>query len=229
MSPAPRFTDQSVKFLRALKRHNTREWFTAHKDDYEAHVRTPMLAVIERLAVDFTRIAPDLIASPRSMYRIYRDTRFSPDKTPYKTHVSAAFSHRTLPKQESAGLYFHLAADQLWVGGGLYAPQSPQLRPIREHIASNLQSFRTLVESPAIRRMGGVTGSTLVRVPRGFPPDHAAADYLRLKQYLVGQQLNPALALSPRFYHGLVRRFTILAPFIQFLNAPLLKTTRFTL
>lgn len=229
MSPAPRFTDQSVKFLRALKRHNTREWFTAHKDDYETHVRAPMLAVIERLAVDFTRIAPDLIASPRSMYRIYRDTRFSPDKTPYKTHVSAAFSHRTLPKQESAGLYFHLAADQLWVGGGMYAPQTPQLRPIREHIASNLQRFRTLVESPAIRRMGGVTGSTLLRVPRGFPSDHAAADYLRLKQYLVGQQLDPALALSPRFYQGLVRRFTVLAPFIQFLNAPLLNTTRFTL
>ena len=228
--PSPRFTDDTLKFLRALKRHNERDWFKARKDRYESAVKTPMVSVIERLAADFERMAPELVATPKvSMYRIYRDTRFSPDKTPYKTHVSAAFSHRTLPKQESAGLYFHLAADQLWVGGGLYAPQSPQLRPIREHIASNLQSFRTLVESPAIRRMGGVTGSTLVRVPRGFPPDHAAADYLRLKQYLVGEQLNPALALSPRFYHGLVRRFTVLAPFIQFLNAPLLKTTRFTL
>ena len=229
MSPAPRFTEQSVKFLRALKRHNTREWFNAHKADYESHVRAPMLAVIERLALDFPRIAPELIASPRSMYRIYRDTRFSPDKTPYKTHVSAAFSHRTLPKQESAGLYFHLAADQLWIGGGLYAPQGPQLARIREHIAANLGRFRSLVEAPALQRMGGITGSRLKRVPRGFPPDHEAGDYLRLKQYMVGAQLAPTLALSPRFYSSLVRRFTVLAPFIQFLNTPLASSARFPL
>ena len=229
MGPAPRFTEQSVKFLRALKRHNTREWFNAHKSDYESHVRAPMLAVIERLAIDFPRIAPELIASPRSMYRIYRDTRFSPDKTPYKTHVSAAFSHRTLPKQESAGLYFHLAADQLWIGGGLYAPQGPQLARIREHIAANLGRFRSLVEAPALQRMGGITGSRLKRVPRGFPPDHEAADYLRLKQYMVGAQLAPTLALSPRFYSSLVRRFTVLAPFIQFLNTPLASNARFPL
>ncbi|MDE0828723.1 MAG: DUF2461 domain-containing protein [Vicinamibacterales bacterium] len=229
MSPAPRFTEQSVKFLRALKRHNTREWFNAHKADYESHVRAPMLAVIERLALDFPRIAPDLVASPRSMYRIYRDTRFSPDKTPYKTHVSAAFSHRTLPKQGSAGLYFHLAADQLWIGGGLYAPQGPQLHRIREHIAANLGRFRSLVEAPALQRMGGITGSRLKRVPRGFPPDHEAADYLRLKQYMVGAQLAPTLALSPRFYSSLVRRFTVLAPFIQFLNTPLASSARFPL
>lgn len=229
MSPAPRFTEQSVKFLRALKRHNTREWFNAHKADYESHVRAPMLAIIERLATDFPRIAPDLVASPRSMYRIYRDTRFSPDKTPYKTHVSASFSHRTLPKQESAGLYFHLAADELWIGGGLYAPQGPQLHRIREHIAANLGRFRSLVEAPAIGRMGGITGSRLKRVPRGFPPDHEAAEYLRLKQYLVGDQLAPSLALSPRFYSSLVRRFTVLAPFIQFLNTPLASSARFPL
>jgi uncharacterized protein (TIGR02453 family) len=229
MGPAPRFTEQSVKFLRALKRHNTREWFNAHKSDYESHVRAPMLAVIERLAIDFPRIAPELIASPRSMYRIYRDTRFSPDKTPYKTHVSAAFSHRTLPKQESAGLYFHLAADQLWIGGGLYAPQGPQLARIREHIAANLGRFRSLVEAPALQRMGGITGSRLKRVPRGFPLDHEAADYLRLKQYMVGAQLAPTLALSPRFYSSLVRRFTVLSPFIQFLNTPLASSARFPL
>ena len=229
MGPAPRFTEQSVKFLRALKRHNTREWFNAHKSDYESHVRAPMLAVIERLAIDFPRIAPELIASPRSMYRIYRDTRFSPDKTPYKTHVSAAFSHRTLPKQESAGLYFHLGADQLWIGGGMYAPQGPQLARIREHIAANLGRFRSLVEAPALQRMGGITGSRLKRVPRGFPLDHEAADYLRLKQYMVGAQLAPTLALSPRFYSSLVRRFTVLSPFIQFLNTPLASSARFPL
>ena len=215
------FTKDTLKFLRTLKRHNERDWFNAHKANYEAHVKAPMLAIIERLATDFPQIAPDLVASPRSMYRIYRDTRFSPDKTPYKTHVSAAFSHQRLPKNESAGLYFHLSPTELWIGGGLYAPRTPQLHRIREHIVTNLRRFGSLAESPAIKRLGGVRGERLQRVPRGFPKDHKAADYLRLKQYLIGDQLDAEKALSPRFYDMLVRRFTTIAPFIQFLNAPL--------
>ena len=230
MSPtAPRFTDRTLKFLRALKRNNTREWFKAHKDKYETHVRGPMLAIIERLAVDLPRVAPDLRASPRSMYRVYRDTRFSPDKTPYKTHVAAVFSHQVLPKHESAGLYFHLGPDQLWIGGGVYAPQTSQLHRIREHVVSNLPSFRNLVGSPAFRRIGGVTGATLKHVPRGFPQDHEAAEYLKLKQYLAGEELDPKLATSSRFYGALLRRFTVLAPFIQFLNTPLVEAARFKL
>ena len=230
MNPvAPRFTDRTLKFLRALKRNNDRGWFKAHKDDYDAHVRGPMLAIIERLGMDFPRVAPDLVASPRSLYRVYRDTRFSPDKTPYKTHVAAAFSHRVLPKHESAGLYFHVAPDQLWIGGGVYAPQTPQLSRIREHVVTNFRSFRSLVESAAFRRIGGVTGTRLQRVPRGFPKDHVAAEYLKLKQYLAGEELDPQLATSPRFYGVLLRRFTILAPFIQFLNTPLVAAARFKL
>ena len=223
------FSENTLRFLRRLKRNNTRAWFNTHRDEYEAHVREPMLAVIERLALDFPRIAPDLVASPRSMYRVYRDTRFSPDKTPYKTQVAAAFPHRALPKNESAALYFHLAPDQLWIGGGLYAPHTAQLHRIRQHIAGNLDSFLTLVESPAIRRIGGVTGSVLKRVPRGFAPAHEAADYLRLKQYLAGEMLPPELALSPRFYSSLVRRFSSLVPFIRFLNTPLASSATFPL
>ena len=224
----PRFTDRTLKFLRALTRNNNREWFGAHKDEYETHVRAPMLAIIERLAGDFPRVAPDLLASPRSLYRVYRDTRFSPDKTPYKTHVAAAFSHQLLSKNESAGLYFQLAHDQLWIGGGLYAPQTPQRQRIREHIVGNLRSFRNLVESQAFRRVGGVRGATLQRVPIGFPRDHEAAEYLKLKQYLAGEELDPELATSARFYGALLRRFTVLAPFVQFLNTPLVAAARFT-
>ena len=98
---APRFSANTLKFLRALKRNNRREWFTAHRDDYEAHVRQPMFAIIERLAADFRQFAPELVASPKaSMYRIHRDTRFSENKAPYKTHVAAIFPWRGLPKHE---------------------------------------------------------------------------------------------------------------------------------
>ena len=110
MAPgAPRFSTDTLTFLRTLKRNNRREWFNAHRDDYEALVRQPMTAIVERLADDFRAFAPELVASPRlSMYRIYRDTRFSENKTPYKTHVGAVFPTRGLAKHEGAGLYFHI-------------------------------------------------------------------------------------------------------------------------
>src|SRR5438477_12940477 len=96
---APRFTSDSLRFLRALKRNNRREWFAAHRDDYEAHVRQPMIAIIERLAADLHAFAPDLIVSPKaSVYRIYRDTRFSENKAPYKTQIAAIFPPRGLLK-----------------------------------------------------------------------------------------------------------------------------------
>lgn len=224
---APRFTEQTVAFLEALKRNNDREWFKARKADYEAHVRAPMLAIIERLAQDFPRIAPDLAASPRSMYRIHRDTRFSPDKTPYKTHVAAAFTHRTLPKTESAALYFHFAPGQLWIGAGLYAPSTPRLNRIRQRIAADPDGFRRLVGSPAFRRRGGVHGERLQRMPRGFPADHELAGYLKLKQFLAGgQEPDSALALRPAFCRTLLQRFEVLAPFVDYLNAPLVEAPR---
>jgi len=118
--PSPRFTDDTLKFLRALKRHNEREWFKARKDRYESDVKAPMVNVIERLATDFDRVAPELVATPKvSMYRIYRDTRFSHDKSPYKTHVAAVFPNLALTKHGGAGLYFHVDPDHVLVGAGL--------------------------------------------------------------------------------------------------------------
>jgi uncharacterized protein (TIGR02453 family) len=171
---APRFTGQSLRFLRALKRNNRREWFAAHRDDYEAHVRQPMADIIARLADDFREFGPEFVAHPKtSMYRIYRDVRFSSDKAPYKTHAAASFPTRGLPKHEGAGLYFHVSADDVWIGGGMYAPPPPQLHAVREHIAANLTHLRTLVESPGFRRdVGSLEGERLQRVPRGFPKDH---------------------------------------------------------
>src|SRR5690349_18294262 len=106
----PSFTPKTLSFLRSLKRNNDREWF-----------RAPMIAVIERLAVDFGRFAPELDASPkRCLYRIYRDTRFSPDKTPLKIQVSASFRWRGLPRHRAAGLYVEVHPQWVWMGGGFY-------------------------------------------------------------------------------------------------------------
>ena len=118
------FTRKTIAFLRALKRNNDREWFRARKANYEAHVRGPMLALVARLAEDFHAFAPELLAEPRaSLYRVYRDTRFSADKTPLKTHAAAHFPDRRLRKA-GAGLYFEVAPPGFRRKGGHCAPAS---------------------------------------------------------------------------------------------------------
>jgi len=221
----PRFTAETLKFLRALKRNNRREWFNSHRDDYERHVREPMTAIVERLAEDFRAFAPELIASPKvSMYRIYRDTRFSENKAPYKTHVAAVFPTRGLAKHEGAGLYFHISAQEVWVGGGMYAPQPPQLAAVREHIAANVNQLRAIVESPRFRRrVGQLDGDKLTRVPRGFPKDHAAAEYLKYRHFIAGAEFPGAFAASPKFYATLLAVFREVLPLSRFLNRPLMK------
>jgi uncharacterized protein (TIGR02453 family) len=219
------FPAETLRFLRALKRNNRREWFNAHRDDYEAYVRQPMTAIVERLAVDLRTFAPELVASPKvSMYRIYRDTRFSEDKKPYKTHVAAVFPTRGLNKHEGAGTYFHVSGDEVWIGGGMYSPQPPQLFAVREHIAGHVKQLRAIVESSGFRRhVGELGGDTLSRVPRGFAKDHPAADYLMHKQFVAGAEFPAAFASSPAFYKTLLTVFRQVVPLARFLNAPLRK------
>ncbi|MXZ70244.1 MAG: DUF2461 domain-containing protein [Acidobacteria bacterium] len=219
----PCFSPKTLTFLRGLKRNNNREWFNANRPRFEEHVRAPMVALVEQLALDLPAIAPDLIAEPkRSIYRIYRDTRFSPDKTPYKTHVAAIFPHRDLPKHEGAGLYVHIALDGVFVGGGLYRPQPRQLAKLREYIAGHHRQLRAIVAAPPFQEtFGDLAGERLQRTPRGYAADHPAADLLRLKQYLAGRVHEPAFATDPRFYASLLRDFTVLVPVVRYLNGPL--------
>lgn len=218
------FTNDTLKFLRALKRNNDREWFKARRDEYERHVRTPMISVIECLAADFRRFAPEMVASPKtSLYRVYRDTRFSEDKTPLKIQVSASFRWRGLEKGEGAGLYLEIHPQWVWMGGGFWAPPQPQLVRIREHIAETWPRIRRVATAPAFTRIAGVLdGEQLTRVPRGYPADHPAAEYLKFKQFLGGREFPPEFATTPEFYPALVETYKALMPLIRFLNEPLL-------
>jgi uncharacterized protein (TIGR02453 family) len=219
------FPRETLRFLRALKRNNRREWFNAHRDDYESSVRQPMTAIVERLAVDLRAFAPELVASPKvSIYRIYRDTRFSENKTPYKTHVAAVFPTRGLPKHEGAGAYFQVSPEEVWIGGGMYMPQPPQLVAVREHIAGHVKQLRAIVESPGFRKhLGTLGGDKLSRVPRGYARDHPAAEYLKFRHFVAGAEFPPALAASPAFYKTLLTVFRQVVPLTRFLNTPLLK------
>jgi uncharacterized protein (TIGR02453 family) len=219
----PCFTPATLSFLRALKRNNNRDWFKARRERYERDVREPMLRVIERLAVDFKKVAPELVASPKaSMYRIYRDTRFSGDKTPLKTNVSAVFPWRGLARHQGAGLYFEVAPTWVWIGGGMYAPEPAHLVKVREHIAETFPEIRTLSHNRTFVKMfGGLGGETLTRVPRGYAKDHPAADFLRHKQFLAGRELPAEVAARDDFYAELVATFKAAMPLIRFLNEPL--------
>src|SRR4051812_4514060 len=220
--PSP-FTVRTLRFLRALKRHNDREWFRERKERYEADVRQPMIALLDRLTRDFVSFAPDFIAEPKvSLYRIYRDTRFGADKSPLKTHVAAHFPMRGMPKGEGGGLYLEVAPTWVWMGGGLYMPSSPQLQSIRAHIAETHPRLHRLVTTPLFRRtMGTLDGERLTRVPRGFPAEHPAAHYLQFKQFLAGREFEAEFATSRAFYRELLATFRAVAPVVRFLNTGL--------
>jgi len=221
----PRITPKTLAFLRALKRHNDRDWFKAHRDEYDANVRGPMIDVVERLAVDFRSFAPDLIASPKqSLFRIYRDTRFSADKKPLKTHEAAVFRTRQLPKPLGAGLYFHVSPEGVWIGGGMYRPEPPELVKIRAHIADTWPDIRDIARARGFRsRFEELSGEKITRVPRGYPPDHPAAEFLKFRQFFAGADFPASLAYSPKFYPTLVATFKAMMPLVRFLNGALTK------
>ena len=217
------FTPDTLRFLRALKRHNDREWFAARRDVYERDVRGPMIALIERLARDFPTFAPEIVASPKvSLYRIYRDTRFSEDKSPLKTQVAASFRWRGADKGRAAGLYLEVNPGWVWMGGGFYAPEPQDLVRIRTHIAETFPEIRRITRAAAFRRtVGEVDGERLTRVPRGFAKEDPAAEYLKLRYFLAGREFPPEFATSTKFYATLLATYKAIMPLVRFLNEPL--------
>jgi uncharacterized protein (TIGR02453 family) len=223
----PSFSAKTLAFLRALKRNNDRAWFHARRDVYDMHVRAPMIAIVERLADDFRTIAPEFVADPKiSLFRQWRDTRFSDNKAPLKTNIAAVFPHRTLGRMQSASLYFEVAPTWVWIGGGIYAPDTSQLQAIREHIGERYEDLDAVVRAAAFKKLGGLQGERLSRVPRGFAKDHPAAFYLQQRQFLAAREEPAAFATRPDFYKQLLATFKTLLPLCRFLNEPLVERRR---
>ena len=222
------FTRKTVAFLRALERNNDRDWFRLRKPQYEEHVRGPMVDLLARLSADLPRFAPELIADPRvSLYRIYRDTRFSSDKSPLKSHVAAHFPSKGFSRGEGSGLYVQVGPARVWIGGGLYMPPASDLRLIRAHIVDNHRTLDRIVTGAPFRRaVGALEGAQLAGMPRGYLADHPAAEYLRFKQFLAGRPFEAKFVTSDRFYSEMLRIFRAVAPLVRFLNAPLLAARR---
>jgi uncharacterized protein (TIGR02453 family) len=179
---------------------------------------------LARLAEDFRAFAPDLVSDPKvSLFRIYRDTRFSSDKSPLKTAVAAHFPSRRFARNEGAGLYFEVAPGWVWIGGGMYMPSASDLQAIRSRIAATHPRLHRLVTGSTFKKaVGELTGERLTRVPNGYVKDHPAAEYLQFKQFIGGCEYEAAFATSPRFYSELLRVFKAVTPLVGFLNHALL-------
>ena len=226
-SPAPAalpyFRPEALTFLRSLARHNDRAWFQPRKAQFEAELREPMLAVVRKITDAMVDFAPNHVRpAEKSVFRIYRDTRFSADKRPYKTHVAAWWSYQGFEKTSGAGYYFNVSPKEVIVAAGSYMPDKDQLAAIRRWLLDHHEEFRKLLRSPKVRKLyDEFEGNPLVRPPKGFPCEHPGMDLIRCRQWGLAAELPAKAALKKDFADVVIRYFKVAAPVVDALNTPL--------
>jgi uncharacterized protein (TIGR02453 family) len=221
----PGFSPQAMSFLRGLERNNKREWFQPRKHIFDQHIRKPLEELVGCVNNHFADSAPRYVTPvAKSIFRIYRDTRFSNDKRPYKTHVAAVFHLQTLSKTSGGCFYFHFSAKEVLIAGGVYMPERDELMAIRTLLAERHAEFRELIGSKTLKKlMGEFQGEQLSRVPKGFDKDHPAEGLLRRRQWFMEAVMDPELASSPRMLPEILARFRVLTPVVEFLNQPFIR------
>jgi uncharacterized protein (TIGR02453 family) len=226
------FPSAGIQFLADLAANNDRAWFQPRKAEFERLLKEPLEQLCLALDEQFRARDIPLHADPAtSPFRIYRDTRFSKDKSPYKTAVSASFgwagdgvdaaagrSHTE--NVHASGGYFHLQPGEIYVGGGVWRPDAAWLNGFRRRIVDDLAGFQAIVEAPAFRKTFGTVGDdgeSLKRVPPGFPADHPAADLLRKKNVIFGRRLSDDDATSPALPTVIADSFAVATPLMRYL------------
>ncbi len=211
------FTADLFQFLVRLKRNNKREWFQSHQEDWEAHVRQPVLRFITEFAAPLSEISPHLVADARptrgSMFRIYRDTRFSHDKRPYKTHVAMRFSHRG-KDVHSPGFYLHLEPGGCFAASGLWHPEPATLLKVRNAIVARPKEWR-----PVRKLLNWDDASKLRRPPRGFPGDHEFVEDLKLRDLGTAVNFRDQQVCSSRFMPTFIAACRTMSPLAAFLSS----------
>ena len=214
----PYFNTDLFRFLERLKRNNRREWFLKRKQEYEAVVREPALQFIRDFADPLYDISPHLVADPRphggSLFRIYRDTRFSADKRPYKTHVGISFGHHK-KGGHSPVFYLHLEPGECFAAAGLWHPEPATLVKVRSALVGRAGEWRE------VRSQIEIEGDSLKRPPRGFPCDHEFAEDLKRKDLLTSVAFSEKQVTGPGFMSDFVEACRGMAPLVGFLSAAL--------
>jgi uncharacterized protein (TIGR02453 family) len=215
------FPREGIDFMKRLKRNNNRPWFEKHKDEYETFVKLPMQSLIAALQPHFERFAPEFDIHPKkSLFRIYRDVRFSKDKTPYKTHAAAHFVLRGKPKGiEGSGFYLHIEPGEVFLGGGIYMPDGDQLKKIRRSIASQSDRFLSILGQKNFKKaFGKLQGEKLQRAPQGYEPNHPMAEWLKYKQFFIWVEWPESKCHRGKFVADVASVFESATPMVRFLN-----------
>ncbi len=209
-------------FLDELSDNNHKAWFEENKPRFKSNVQLPMVEFIEAMAPWFESNAPAFVADTRlnggSLFRIYRDTRFSKDKTPYKTNIGCHFRHRAGKDAHAPGYYVHIAPDEIFFGGGIWMPPTPVLNQIRDAIVDSPKRWAAIEQSPAFRkRFGEIRGDKLKRPPKGYDPEHPLIEHLKHKSFFAFSSCTPKQVCAKDFPKRIGDTFDELEPLIHFL------------
>jgi uncharacterized protein (TIGR02453 family) len=217
------FSQDALKFLRGLAKHNDREWFEPRRTIYEQELKAPMLAIIEEVNAGLAKFAPEHVRpAQKCMMRIYRDIRFSKNKNPYKTQVAAWWARQGLEKTSGGGFYFHVSATEVTIAAGCYMPEKEQLLAIRRMLLERHEEYRELMASRKLGKlMQPFDGLPMTRGPKGFPAEHPALDLVMQRQWGVSSSVPIETAVGTGLVKALVDRFRVAAPLVALLNEPL--------
>ena len=219
------FPQDLFNFFEDLNLNNNRAWFNENKARYYESVVNPITEFVVNMGPRLKKISRHYVADPRphggSMFRIYRDTRFSKDKTPYKTHAAVHFRHEAGKSAHAPGFYVHLAGDGLFFGGGIWTPPSPQLNLIRDYIAENVRAWARISNAKKVLDVGGIKGDGLKRPPRGFDAEHIHIEDLKRKSFFVMTEAEPSAALAAGFVDDVSEAFRRAAPLNRFIAGAL--------
>ena len=219
------FPQDLFTFFEDLEKNNNRSWFNDNKARYYDSVVNPISEFVVCMRPRLKKISQHYVADPKphggSMFRIYRDTRFSKDKTPYKTHAAVQFRHEAGKNAHAPGFYVHLARDGLFFGAGIWTPPSPQLVKIRDFIADNARSWARVANASKVREVGGIKGDSLSRPPRGFDAEHVHIEDLKRKSFFVMTEADPYAALQPGFIDDVTVAFRRATPLNRFIASAL--------
>jgi uncharacterized protein (TIGR02453 family) len=211
------FSKDLFRFLKDLAKNNDRDWFSENKRRYETVLKEPALSFISDFESQLLKVSPHFRADSGSLFRIHRDTRFSKDKAPYKTHCGIQFRHRAGKDAHAPGFYLHLEPKECFVGLGLWHPEPPLAQKIRESIATDGKAWKAAAYDKKFTRFFTLEGESLKRPPRGFDADHPAVDDLRRKDFIAVSRFEERDALEPGFLSEFAKRCAAGAPFMRFL------------
>ncbi len=215
------FTPKLFRFLRDLTKNNNKLWFEENKERYREDVRDPFLDFIADFAPRLRKINPYFIADQRplggSLFRVYRDVRFSRDKTPYKTMAAAQFNHEKGKNVHAPGFYLHLEPGEVFAGAGIWHPDAKTAYLVRNAIANNPVKFRRILGAKAFKQYCTISGDKLIRPPQGFDPEHPLMEYLKYKDFLVMTTLTEKDVCAPGFLDMFTDSCRAYAPYVEFL------------